>query len=72
VKARIAIQCHSGSEVGDFLFTGPDVLENIKKPEARVSPVFPDLSGLFEWIETNGWKSDSQLREFERVEGGSK
>lgn len=49
--ARTAVQCKSGNSLGDFLYTGDSPADE----SARVSPMFVDLVGLYEWAHANYW-----------------
>ena len=50
--AKLAIQCtpKGGDTRGSFLFADGD-----SAPFTPISPVFPDLLGLYEWNKANGW-----------------
>jgi hypothetical protein len=53
--AYAAIQCThpETGETGDWLYTG----SSHREQDSAVSPVFPDLIGLFNWARENHWVS---------------
>lgn len=58
--AALCIQCTdevSGKE-GSFL------AEPVTRARRAISPVFPCLTGLYEWCKANGWKSAPYSTEF--------
>ena len=69
MTARIACQCTDAEGVtGSYLFTGEiqgiqelgeDGHQN-RETLGQVSPTFPDLLPLFDWIKENGWISNGQ------------
>lgn len=52
--AQVAVHCTDPetNQVGTFLFIG----DSWRKPNSRVSPVFPGLAELYAWAAIAGWK----------------
>ena len=54
MKAQYTIQCEFPltKQTGCWIFSG----DSHRIPGTAISPLFPDLHGLFEWMNANGWE----------------
>jgi hypothetical protein len=59
MKARYCIQCEDvRGNTGDFVF------RHTSAGRIPLSPIFQELSDLFEWMKTNGWERDPDNQPF--------